>query len=176
MDRDTVMSLVTIGLPPMDDVWQGSSSESMDSDAPPATRRQVSEQRSRLRVIRSMGEAALPHCRECELQFRNPSRLVSHHVYKHQSPGATERGKKVPCPICQQRCKSRRTMTAHLGTHLGERLCKKCGAEFASAGTAAAHKRFHRTAGNFICEECEKLFARQSDLNSHHWIEHAQPY
>ncbi|XP_077486335.1 zinc finger protein ZFPM1-like [Amblyomma americanum] len=176
MDREDVVSLLTVSVPSLAELaaQQCTSSDSMDSDASPATRRHVSEQRRRLRMIRPMGEATVHRCRECQLQFRDPSRLVAHHVYKHQSPGTIERGKKMSCPICKQRCKSQRTMAAHLGTHLGERLCTKCGAELASGGGAAMHQLFHRTAGNFMCEQCGMAFVRRSGLNAHNRVRHAQ--
>ncbi|KAK8772299.1 uncharacterized protein LOC144097497 [Amblyomma americanum] len=172
MDRNTVVSLLTVGLADLEE-RRWSSTESADSDTSSEACPEITEQRRRLRAIRPAGADTVHYCRECQLLFRDPSKLVAHHVYKHQFE-STERGRKLPCPICQQSCRSRNTMAAHLGTHLGERACRKCGAEFASACAVSAHKLFHRTGGDFSCGLCGMAFARQSSLTAHSRTQHAQ--
>lgn len=113
------------------------------------------------------------HCCDCRLRFRRLSKLMAHVVYKHDFDGAG-RGRKLPCPICKRRCRSQGALAAHLGTYLGERVCKKCRAQFASAGSATAHKYFHRNAGHFKCGRCVRRFARLSDLNEHSRLEHGR--
>ncbi|KAK8770496.1 uncharacterized protein LOC144095060 isoform X1 [Amblyomma americanum] len=133
--------------------------------------RGITQQLRRLQVNRPADESAMYKCRDCQLQFPLASKLMAHNVYRH-SDVIIEQRAKLPCPICKVRCRTKRTMSAHLGTHLGERLCEKCGAEFASAGAAAAHELFHPTAGNFACSQCQRQFARQSGLVEHSRVEH----
>ncbi|XP_077486338.1 zinc finger protein 711-like [Amblyomma americanum] len=143
------------------------------AQVPSGTRRHASEPRKRLWAIWPAGPNAVHFCCDCELQFRRLSKLIAHVVYKHDFD-EDERTNSMPCPICTRRCRSQSTMAAHLGTHLGERVCKKCRAQFASAGAAAAHKYFHRHAGNFKCEWCVKRFARMSDLKQHSRMQHGR--
>ncbi|XP_077486333.1 uncharacterized protein LOC144097494 [Amblyomma americanum] len=145
MTHQTLSSLLMVAHSSMGgfDERRRAEIESMDSDLPYETRLRISEQRMRLRLLRPAGKATVYHCHQCQIHFRDPSKLMAHHIYKHIF-SVDPQNRKLPCPICHRRCRSRRTMAAHVGTHLGERLCKKCGAEFASSSSAAIHKRLHR--------------------------------
>ncbi|XP_077488205.1 uncharacterized protein LOC144099051 [Amblyomma americanum] len=124
--------------------------------------------------VRPAGDITTYCCDSCDKDFHLPSKLIAHIVYRHERYGARPYARRAACFLCQAPCKSRAAMVLHMGSHLGERCCKKCGAEFACAATEAAHKHFHKTGGYFMCGFCEKLFARKGDREEHTKLEHPQ--
>ncbi|XP_077492685.1 uncharacterized protein LOC144103852 [Amblyomma americanum] len=173
MDRETIARLLTIRFPSLAEMEakRKAANESYDSDVPPEEQRHMSDQRRRLLNIRPAGEDTIHWCWLCDRRFHLPSRLIAHQIYQHDFDGEP-RPIKVPCPICYRLCRNEFIMGLHLGTHIGERRCFKCGAEFASATSAHAHKRLHHNRGNFQCRFCRKLFALKSKRDDHCRLEH----
>ncbi|XP_077485017.1 uncharacterized protein LOC144095083 isoform X2 [Amblyomma americanum] len=135
--------------------------------------RHICEKPMCLHEIDVPGQGTLYLCRHCRVTFKLESRLLAHAVFRH---GGRYIGcaRTLACRMCPQRFKRQRTMALHIGTHLGERQCSKCGAEFASAAAATAHKTFHRTGGNFQCGFCGVLFIQKSDRDEHLGLEHSR--
>ncbi|XP_077488192.1 uncharacterized protein LOC144099044 [Amblyomma americanum] len=160
--------------PSMSDTQARHESEdgTTDSDLSPEERREITIQQRILEDLRPAEDMTVHRCEVCEKNFHLPSKLIAHYAYRHKREAATSSGKKLACPLCEAPCNSRTTMALHVGMHLGERLCTKCGAEFACAATAAAHKHFHKSGGHFMCGSCKKLFAYNSDREEHVRVEH----
>ncbi|XP_077484987.1 zinc finger protein 711-like [Amblyomma americanum] len=170
MDPQAAAS-TTAGSPPSLDGTEAKRRVSDEGlNAAPEELRHASDQPLRLEDIREGG--TVHKCRECMKVFQLPSRLMAHGIFKHRKKASLL--KHPACPVCDKKCKSRAIMALHLGTHIGERQCKKCGAQFASARSAVVHRRFHLTGGNFQCDICGKLFPRKCQRNEHCFWEHGQ--
>ncbi|XP_070388832.1 zinc finger protein Gfi-1b-like [Dermacentor albipictus] len=144
----------------------------MTTERAGGTRPSANRRRSKFSPrIRPSGAATVHECRHCRQRFRCASRLMAHEVYAHRYAGAA-RGSKLPCPICSRLCRSQATMSAHLGTHLGELMCRKCGAEFASIGAAVLHDMRHSHSDSLMCGLCRQMFRGKAELKEHRQSAH----
>lgn len=113
---------------------------------------------------------------ECRQIFRNKTRLYYHQINKH--PGSTYHiNCSCKCPICLKVFKTKQLMGDHfrrVHSCKGKQsqLCRYCNKHFKNKDSLRNHIfRIHKQKKH-KCEECNKVFMKESSLVSHKCIQY----
>uniref|UniRef100_A0A5S6QCU8 C2H2-type domain-containing protein n=1 Tax=Trichuris muris TaxID=70415 RepID=A0A5S6QCU8_TRIMR len=99
-------------------------------------------------------------CPECNQMFSNSTRLDVHYKARHAT-----RGHQFPCTFCLKTFAVKDALTKHMLSH-GQWRCNECGKRFADELFLRRHQSTH-SAQDFVCDVCEKVFARPENLSAH---------
>ena len=100
-------------------------------------------------------------CRVCLVSIPSVREYNKHYLDKHPP---------TPCPYCNKRFISPRTLARHLYVHKEIMYeCKTCEKGFSFASQHRAHNRKHSKDTGFVCMKsgCGKRFKRDNELNAH---------
>lgn len=101
-------------------------------------------------------------CSYCDHGFAQ-KRNLQNHMKMHVRPPSV-------CPYCDKKFLLETSLTQHLKRHEGDNIqkCPHCAVQFADTVTLGKHMlRQHSATKSYECKQCDKTFAKGSDLRKH---------
>ena len=131
---------------------------------------QVNKMKGKKSSKKSRESPKVNFCHDCQVQLDSLAKYKYHRLKEH----GKWQGKSFPCGICDKSFSTKSNSTKHqrLVHHKESVLlayaCDQCEFKSNDAFNLKVHQRIHSGEKPFECSQCQRQFAKKSDLKRHH--------